>query len=101
MGGVSAKQRALEVMEKLPDGATLEDAIDRLILLAKIERGLAELAAERRSVVRSGRVVPEVDDETLQEVTRGHYRVVYRQTGGAVEIVTVVPSGHQFRLDWS
>jgi predicted transcriptional regulator len=32
-------------MEKLPPDATVEDAIEQLVLLAKIERGLAELDA--------------------------------------------------------
>ena len=40
-----AKQNVLEVIEKLPADATLEDAIERLVLLAKTERGLAELDA--------------------------------------------------------
>jgi len=39
------KQKVLEAIEKLPADATLEDAIERLVLLAKIERGLAELDA--------------------------------------------------------
>jgi hypothetical protein len=43
----SAKQRVSEVIENLPADATLEDAIERLILLAKTERGLAELDAGR------------------------------------------------------
>ena len=43
----SAKQKVLEVVEKLPPDATLEDAIERLVLLAKTERGLAELDAGR------------------------------------------------------
>jgi hypothetical protein len=43
MSGSSAKQKVLEVIEKLPADATLEDAIERLVLLAKTERGLAEL----------------------------------------------------------
>ena len=41
----SAKQKILEAIEKLPAEATLEDAIERLVLLAKTERGLAELDA--------------------------------------------------------
>jgi predicted transcriptional regulator len=45
MSGDSAKQRVLEAIEKLPADATLEDAIERLVILAKIERGLAELDA--------------------------------------------------------
>lgn len=47
MAGGSAKLRVLEAIEKLPADATLEDAIERLVLLAKIERGLAELDAGR------------------------------------------------------
>ena len=39
----SAKQRILEAIEKLPADASLADAIERLVFLAKIERGLAEL----------------------------------------------------------
>ena len=45
MSGGTTKQRVLEAIEKLPADATLEDAIERLVLLAKIERGLAELDA--------------------------------------------------------
>lgn len=41
----SGKQKALELIEKLPADATLEDAIERLVLLAKTERGFAELDA--------------------------------------------------------
>jgi predicted transcriptional regulator len=43
MSGDSATQKALEAIEKLPGDATVEDAIERLVILAKIERGLAEL----------------------------------------------------------
>ena len=101
MCGTSTKQRILEALGKLPSDATFEDAIDRIVLVAKIERGLAELDAEPESGPRTGRVVPELNDQTLREVVRGSYRVVYRQQGGSVDIVTVVPSGHLFRLDWS
>ena len=45
MSSESAKRKVLEVIEKLPADATLEDAIERLVLLAKTERGLAELDA--------------------------------------------------------
>lgn len=39
----TAKHRVLETIEKLPADASVEDAIKRLVLLAKIERGVAEL----------------------------------------------------------
>ena len=45
MSAGSAKQKVLEVIEKLPPDATVEDAIERLVLLAKTERGWAELDA--------------------------------------------------------
>ena len=45
MSGSTAKQKVLEAIEKLPADATLEDAIERLVFLAKIERGSGELDA--------------------------------------------------------
>ena len=45
MSGQSGKQLALEALRKLPDDATLEDAIERLCFLAKIEVGLRQSEA--------------------------------------------------------
>ena len=39
------KRKIVETVEGLPDEATLEDAMERLYFLAKVERGLEE--AER------------------------------------------------------
>lgn len=39
------KQRALEAIQALPDGATIDDAIERLCLIAKIEEGLRQSRA--------------------------------------------------------
>jgi hypothetical protein len=39
----AAKRKALAVIESLPADATFEDAIERLVLLAKIDRGLTEV----------------------------------------------------------
>lgn len=39
------KQKIVETVEELPEGATVEDAMERLYFLAKVERGLQE--AER------------------------------------------------------
>jgi len=47
----------------------------------------------------SGRVVPEVGDESLREVIHRNYRIVYRVRSDAVEIVTVFHGAHLFRLD--
>jgi predicted transcriptional regulator len=45
----TAKQLAVSALQNLPDDATLEDAIERLCFLAKIEEGL--LQSERGEVV--------------------------------------------------
>ena len=42
---VTVKQQALKAIESLPDDATVEDAMDRLYLIYKIERGIAEADA--------------------------------------------------------
>ena len=36
------KQRAIEALKTLPEGATIEDAIERLCFIAKIEEGLRQ-----------------------------------------------------------
>jgi addiction module RelE/StbE family toxin len=48
----------------------------------------------------SGRVVPEVNDESIREVVHGSYRIVYRlRLPDVVEIVTVFHGARLFRLD--
>ena len=41
----TAKKKVIAAVEKLPADATIEDAIERLVLLAKIDRGLAEVGS--------------------------------------------------------
>jgi predicted transcriptional regulator len=41
----NTKDKVLEQLEKLPSDATVEDAMERLYFLAKVERGLAESEA--------------------------------------------------------
>ena len=45
MAATTIRGRILEAMERLPPDATYEDAIERLIFLAKIEAGLVQLDA--------------------------------------------------------
>lgn len=49
MSTLTAKQKILQVMERLPDDTTLEDAIERLCFLAKVEEGLRQ--SERDEVL--------------------------------------------------
>ena len=48
---------------------------------------------------RSGRVVPELGDESIREVIHGNYRIVYRMRHDVVEIATVFHGARLFRLD--
>ena len=47
MSEVSPKQRVVEAVQKLPDNATVEEAMERLYFLAKVERGIEEAKAGR------------------------------------------------------
>lgn len=38
----TVKQQILKVIQELPDDATTEDALDRLYLLYKVERGISQ-----------------------------------------------------------
>jgi predicted transcriptional regulator len=45
MPSPTTRDQIREAMEKLPPDATFDDAIERLVFLAKIEAGLVELDA--------------------------------------------------------
>ena len=45
MSEYGAKKKILKVVEQLPDDATIEDAIERLYFLAKVEKGIREADA--------------------------------------------------------
>ena len=41
----TSKERILEALRTLPADATVDDAIERLVFMAKVEEGLAQLDA--------------------------------------------------------
>jgi predicted transcriptional regulator len=41
----TSKERILEALRSLPADATVDDAIERLVFMAKVEEGLAQLDA--------------------------------------------------------
>ena len=47
MESTSGKQQILDALSDLPENATVEDAIERLVFLAKVREGLAQLDAGR------------------------------------------------------
>ena len=42
MAGSSAKEKVLEAIQQLPADATVEDAMERLYFLAKVDKGLRQ-----------------------------------------------------------
>ena len=42
MNRSNSKEQILKLVQELPDDATVEDPMDRLYLLLKVERGLAQ-----------------------------------------------------------
>ena len=42
---MTEKQRALDAVQRLPEDATVEDAIERLCFIAKVQNGIRELDA--------------------------------------------------------
>lgn len=53
MPGQTTRDRIREAMDKLPADATFDDAIEKLVFLAKVDAGLADLDA--------GKVIPHAD----------------------------------------
>ena len=45
MADLTVKQQALKAVQGLPDSATFEDVMERLLFISKVERGLAEADA--------------------------------------------------------
>ena len=60
MAAETVKQKILQVVERLPYTATLEDAIERLCFLAKVEEGIRQSDA--------GETVPHA--EAIQQIRR-------------------------------
>jgi predicted transcriptional regulator len=53
MPALTTRDRIREAMDKLPADATFDDAIEKLVFLARIEAGLADLDA--------GKVIPHAE----------------------------------------
>jgi len=43
--GMTTKEKVIQAVQALPDDASIEDAMERLLLLAKIERGVQQADA--------------------------------------------------------
>lgn len=45
---MTTKEQMIKVIQELPEDATVEDAMERLYLLCKIERGIAQAEAGQK-----------------------------------------------------
>ena len=43
--GMTTKEKVIQAVQALPEDASIEDAMERLLLLAKIERGIQQADA--------------------------------------------------------
>jgi toxin ParE1/3/4 len=57
---------------------------------------LVDAVGRLRTYPLSGRIVPELNRPELREVIQGNYRVVYRTTPEAVEVLAVVHTSRDF-----
>ncbi len=64
---------------------------------ALVARHIVDAVERLRSFPESGRIVPEFGEPTLREVLWRNYRIVYRSSPRAVEIVTVFHGARLFR----
>ena len=46
-GSMTIRERVIQAVQDLPEDASLEDAMERLLLLAKIERGIQQADSEQ------------------------------------------------------
>jgi plasmid stabilization system protein ParE len=67
-------------------------ARDAPLTAAAFIRRLRASVVRLRSFPQSGQVVPELGDEGIRELIRGHYRIIYRFRVDRVEILTVYHS---------
>ena len=42
---MTTKEKVIDIVEDLPDDASIEDAMERLLFLAKVERGIRQADA--------------------------------------------------------
>lgn len=63
---------------------------------ALVARHIVDAVERLREFPESGRIVPEFREPTLREVLWRNYRVVYRSSPTAVEIVTVFHGARLF-----
>ena len=78
-------RQAIEDVEAIKAYVARDSVRYAALLVERIVASVGRL----ESFPKSGRVVPEVGDESLREVIYGAYRVVYRVQSDSVEVAAV------------
>jgi toxin ParE1/3/4 len=81
---VNWSDRALERIYEIADHIALDDPV----AAGRWAAELLSVAERLTELPLSGRVVPEIGDESVREVIFGAYRILY-QVGSSVEVLTV------------
>lgn len=69
---------------------------DSLHYAARVTEQIVETVDRLVDFPLSGRVVPELQDETVREMIVGNFRIVYRVTPDEVQVLTVFHAARQF-----
>jgi len=88
---------AVEDIEELRDHIAFESPEQAALVV----RRLVSAAESLTDLPGRGRVVPEVGDDNIRELIVGPFRLVYRVSDTAVEIVTVLRATRLFPRDIS
>jgi plasmid stabilization system protein ParE len=67
-------------------------ARDAPITAAAFVRRLRSSVEQLRSFPKIGAVVPEMGNDEIRELIRGHYRIVYHCRAGRIDVLTVYHS---------
>ena len=86
--------QAIEDVEAIREYVARDSAHYADLLIEQIINAVDRLA----EFPRSGRVVPELEDQLIREVVYDNYRIVYRLRDEDVEVVTVFYGARLLRL---
>lgn len=93
MNRLAWSPRALHDLEAIRDFIALDSPLYAGLVVQRIVASVERLVA----FPESGRIVPELDRPDVREVIQPPFRIVYRNRGDRIDIVTVFRSSRLFR----
>jgi toxin ParE1/3/4 len=85
MAQISWTSQALDDLQAIGDFIARDTPAFAQVLVDKVFDGVQRL----ENFPRSGRIVPEINQENIREIILGSYRIVYLLDGDVVNILTV------------